>query len=140
HAERGDMRAELLRGRRELLAVPPAAESRIGHVPGVAVREAEVHAGARRVVELVGGHVVAHVVRAVVGEPQLFGARIPVEADAVADAPRVDLAAAGRGRIEAADDAEALLRLADVARRSGREVEHAVGPEAQGLEAVMALA
>src|SRR5437899_12628754 len=65
---------------------------------------------------------------------------MPVEADAVADALRIHLAAAGRGRIEAADDAEALLRLADVARRAGRDVEHAVGPEAQGLEAVMALA
>src|SRR3989442_7704092 len=65
---------------------------------------------------------------------------MPVEADAVADALRVDLAAAGRGGIEAAEAAEALLRFADVARRAGRDVEHAVGPEAQGLEAVMALA
>ena len=129
------MRAELARGRRELGARMAIAVARVGHVAAVAVRKAEIHAGARRVVELVGRHVVAHVVCAVVGEPELLRARVPVEADAVADAARVDLALAARG--EAADRAVFILRLAYVAGGADADVEQAVRPEPDRLVAVM---
>src|SRR5258706_8667748 len=43
HAERGDVRPELLRGRRELLARALPAEFRIGHVAAMAIGEAEIH-------------------------------------------------------------------------------------------------
>src|SRR6185295_3542189 len=51
HAERGDVRAKFLRGRLELRAIAVAAEFRVGQIALVAVREAEMHAGARRVVQ-----------------------------------------------------------------------------------------
>src|SRR5919197_3594744 len=114
------------------------AVARIGHVAAVAVWKAEVHAGARRAVELVRRHVVAHVVGAVVGEPELLGARVPVEADAVADAARVGFALAVRA--VAHDGAVFALRLAHVARRADADIEKTVGPEANRLVAVMRMA
>ena len=69
-------------GRLELAARLLVAELGIGIVAGVAVREAEVQPGLRRVVQLVGRHVVAEHVAAVVGEPELLRRRMPVEADA----------------------------------------------------------
>ena len=135
HAQCGDMGVELARRRREVLAGVAAPVLGIRHVATVAVGEAEVHACTRRVIELVGRDVIAHVVGAVVGEPELLRARIPVEADAVADAARVDLALAARG--EAADRAVFVLGLADVAGRADADVEQAVRPEPERLVAVM---
>src|SRR5689334_20762084 len=129
------MRAELLCRWRELAARMPFAESWIEHIAAVAVRKSEVEPRARRVVELIGRHIVAHVVRAVVGEPELLGARVPVEADAVADPARENLALAARG--VAADGSVFVFGLAHVARRADADVEQAIGTEANRLVAVM---
>ncbi len=126
HAQRRHVRAELARRRRELVAAPPGAELGIGQVAAVAVRVAEIQAGARRVIELVGRHVVAQQVAAVVGEPELAGARVPVETHAVADAlgEHFEVAAVG---VHARDLGVApRIGLADVARRAGRHVQLAV--------------
>ena len=65
--------------------------------------------------------------------------RAPVEADDVAHAARDGLEAAAVG-LHALDDAVALARLADVARRADRHVELAVGTEGDELPAVVRLA
>ena len=74
------MRPELLRRRNELLARVLRAELRIGNVAAVAIRKAEILRHRSDVVELVGRRVVAQHVATVVGEPEVLGARIPVEA------------------------------------------------------------
>src|SRR5688500_4223672 len=93
HPERGDVRAQLPGRRLELRAGAPIAEFRIGDVALMAERVAEVEAGARRSVELVGGHVVAQLVAAVVREPESAGLGVPVEADRVPYAGGEDLEA-----------------------------------------------
>src|SRR6201988_2251808 len=90
HAERRDMGAELGGRGRELLALVPHREFRIGHVTLMAVGIAEMLADLRDHVELVARHVVADPVAGVFGEPVAAGARIDVAADAVADAKRPD--------------------------------------------------
>jgi hypothetical protein len=56
HAERRHVRAEDLRRPRELVARAARPELGVERVALVAVREAEVHPGLRRVVELVARH------------------------------------------------------------------------------------
>src|SRR3981081_2566106 len=53
-----------------------------------AIRRAEMFADLGDAIEFVLGHVLRHPVAAVVGEVELLGFRIPVEADGVADATR----------------------------------------------------
>ena len=140
HAERGDVRPQVLRGRDELAACVLRTELGIACRPAVAVRIAEVLAADRDPVQFVGRLVVAQHVAAVVGEPQFVRARMPVEADGVAHAPRDDLEGAAVG-IHPPDVGVALrIGLADVARRADRHVELAVGAERNELAPVMAVA
>src|SRR5262245_66070394 len=99
-----------------------------------------MHAGLRRVVELIGRYVVSEHVAPVVREPELARGRVPVEADAVPHAAREDLALSSAGGVQAADRAVLALRLAHVARRADADVEQPIGPEAERLEAVVAIA
>src|SRR4051812_14895050 len=85
------MRAQPGRRRRRRRARPLPAELGIRNISPVTIRETEVEPGLRRAVELVVRQIVSQVVAAVVGEPQLVGARMPIEPDAVADAVGVDL-------------------------------------------------
>ena len=93
----------------------------------------------RRPVQLVRRHVVAEQVPAVVGEPQLAGPGVPVEAHGVAHAarerlePRAVRPHAQDGRVPVVG------RLADVARRADRHVQHPVGAEPDELPAVVAI-
>ena len=138
HAVRRDVRAELDGRRVELAARAALAVLGVGQVALVAERVAEVHALLRRAVQRVVGQVVADPVAGVVGEPEVLGARVPVEADRVAHAARVDLHHAGLG-IDAVDRRLRVGRHDDVARRADVEVELAVGagreelPEVAGL-------
>src|SRR5690349_13111091 len=139
HAERRDVRAEGLRRWRERAARLPAAELRIGNRARVAVREAEIPARARRLVERVGRHVVAHHVAPVVGEPQRARARIPVEAYAVAYAARIWLEARAV-RVHAHDARVTVaILLAHVAWRAHGHVQLAVGAEGDELPPVMTI-
>ena len=82
--------------------------------------------------------VVAEHVAAVVGEPERLVDRAPVEADRCC-APRGRRSRGRcRRRFMRRMTAVALARLADVARRTHRHVEHAVGAEADELPAVVA--
>ena len=80
------------------------------------------------VVELVGRHIVAQVVAAIVGEPELARARLPVEADTVAHASRHHLATAAVD-VHPQDEAMHGVGLADIAGRADVGVELAVGAE-----------
>lgn len=137
HAERGDVRAELLRRWGEVAAGALCAEFGVGDVAAVAVGKAEVQAGRGGAVQLVGRAVVAEPVAAVVGEPQFAAGGVPVEADAVAHA-------VGEGVRFAAVRAHAQDRrvatgggFADVAWGADRYVEPAVRAEAEVFPAVV---
>src|SRR3954464_9128706 len=82
------MRPDLRSRGRRLAARPPFAEFRVDDLAPVAVREPEVEARAAGVVELVLGLLLAQPVALVLGEPEILRARIPVEADDLADTPR----------------------------------------------------
>ena len=117
-----------------------AAEFRVRDGAGVAIRIAEVLAGARDVIERVGRHVVAQLVAAVVVNHSSLRARIPVEADGVAHARARRLRAPMPSAfIRMMFGVPIGVRLADVARRADRNVELAVGPEGDELAAVVAV-
>jgi hypothetical protein len=86
-----------------------------------------------------GRDVVAEHVAAVVGEPQLPRARVPVEAHAVADAAGEDLEAFQVG-IHPGYRSIRIAAVAGVARRAHGHVEPAVGTEADEFPAVGAFA
>ena len=88
-------------------------------------------------VERIRRHVVAHLVAAVVGEPQLARPRIPVESDGVAEPAREHLEPAAVG-IHPHDVAVAIrIELADIARHAHRDVQLSVGAERDELAPVM---
>lgn len=86
-------------------------------------------------VELVVGHVLAQHVAPVVGEPQLVRARLPVEADGIADAVGDIFQAAAVG-VHAGELGVGLALVAQVAGRADRHVELAVRAERDELAAV----
>ena len=79
HPERGNVRAELQHRRGELRAGAVLAVLGVERVALVAIRKAEMLALMFDYIELVRGHVIADPVAAIVGKPQLFGLRVPVE-------------------------------------------------------------
>ena len=113
------------------------AELRVRHIGGMPERIAEMQAGAGGQVDLLGGDVVAQHVPAIVGEPEVAGFRVPVEADAVANALGVDFRCAAV-RVHAQDGGEPrILRKADVAGRPHRHIQLSVGAELDVLPAVV---
>ena len=132
------MRPEGLRGRRELAAAAQRAELGVGNVALVAEGVAEVHVDLGRVVQRVARALVAQPVAAVAREPQVAGVGMPVEPDRVPHAVREDLRRAAV-RVQPGDGgvADVLVGpVADVAGRAHRDVQLAVGPEADELPAV----
>src|SRR6185369_13423364 len=122
-AERAGVRPEQRGGLDVVVARLAPAEFRIGDVALVAVRVAEVLAELLHVevVQLVVRELLAEPVAAVVGEPEVAGLRVEVEADRVAHALRQGLDA---GAVEVhAVDLGVLAGIADVARRADREVQ-----------------
>ena len=140
-AERGVVRAETVRGRlrRREQRLVPGAQVGVEHVEAVHVRPA-VEGAALDAVEFVRREVVAKQVAAVLGGVERAVPRRPVEADAVAQAGRVDLALRAVGREAHHRGATRVLFLADVAGRALREVEPAVRAEADGARDVRAVA
>jgi hypothetical protein len=78
-----------------LRTVLAPAEVDIGDVALMAIGEAEVLAGPGHVVQLVIRQVFAQPIALVVGEPEVLGLRVPVEAQGIAhpDRDRLDVAA-----------------------------------------------
>jgi hypothetical protein len=97
-----------------------------------------MHPGLGRGVELARRLVVAHVVRAVVGETQDPGIRVKVETDGVADAVRERLHIGAVG-IHTQDGALRLLGIADVAGHAHCHIELPVRPETDVAPAVVHL-
>jgi hypothetical protein len=89
-----------------------------------------MHAGARRVIQLVGRHVVAKHVATVVGKPEFARLWMPGETDRVAHSAREYLKVAAV-RLHPHDvGVSVAVRLANVARRTDRYVQVAIGPNA----------
>src|SRR5689334_2897151 len=133
------MRTQSQRRRDGLRATAELAELRVGRVAAMAIRETEIAADGVEPIELAVRHVVAHLVAAVVREPELAGLRLPREADRVAHALR-DRLAARTIRIHA-DDLRVTLRalVAHVARRADCDVQLPVRTERDVAPAVMLL-
>ena len=113
------------------------AEVGVGNAVAVGVGPA-VETALDHPVELAGREVVAEQVAPVVGGVQFRGARTPVEADRVAQAGGVGLHVGAVGAQAEQAGATLVLFLADVAARSDRNVEPAVGAEAQRARPVVA--
>ena len=128
HAQRGDMRAQFLSRRGELVAAAFGAELGVGKVARVAIRITKMHSGAWRVVEFVARQIVSQHVAAVVGKPELPGPRLPVEADRVAHATRIGFHRAAI-RVHAQNIGVLRVRFADIAGCANRHVELAVRSE-----------
>ena len=101
----------------------------------MAERRAEMLAGLGDAVEFVLRHVFRHPVAAVVGEVELLGDRMPVEADGVAHAARDHFGAAAV-EIHAADLAVRVGGRHVVAGLADRNIELVVGADADELPAV----
>ena len=115
------------------------AELRIGDAVGVTIRKAEIGAlfTARQPIEFILRNVVAHIVSAIVGEPERPGGRMPVKADGIAHAARDHLHTAA-GEIVAANIAvDVWIDLADVAGCTDGDVELAVRAESGIAPTVM---
>src|SRR5689334_22778604 len=111
------------RRRRELGAWVLGPELGIGRVALMAVRIAEVESRFGRIVKLVSRHVIAHHVPAMLVEPQIAGAGIPVESDRVADASRIDLIVAAIWADSGDQGVAIRVGLTDVARRTDGHIE-----------------
>ena len=135
HAQRRGVWAQQRGGLGVVGAALAPAEFRIEDVALVAVRIAEVLVGLGHHVELVVGQVLGEPVAPVVGEPEVAGLRIEVEAHRVAHAARDGLDAAAV-EVHAEDARMRVVGLAEVAGRADRVVELLVA-DAQVAPAVV---
>src|SRR5262249_31117417 len=101
----------------------------------MAEREAEMLSELGHPIEFVLGSIFRKPVALVLGEPQLFGNGMPVEADRHADTPCDDLHAAAV-EIDATKLGVSVGRDADVAGGSDLKIELVVGPDGEKLPAV----
>src|SRR5215475_4696495 len=102
----------------------------------MAVRESKIHSRLWCNVQLIGRNVIAHIVAAVVREPQLLRQRIPVESDAVADSPGEYFEAAAIG-FHARDRRVWIRTPADIAGCADVGIEHSVGAKRDELPAML---
>ena len=139
HPQGRGMRTKILHRRGECGAWTLAAEFRVGYRTAVAIRIAEMHAGFRRMVQLVRRQIIPQHVAAVVGEPEFLGDGMPIEADGVADAARKYF------RLRAVDfhaqdiGVTVRVRFADIAWRADRHIQPAVRADCNKLPAVLRL-
>src|SRR5258708_12124320 len=80
HAKGGDVWPKLDHRWHELLALSLRSKFRVGRVPLMAVRKAEMLTGLLDVIELVTRQIIAELVPSIVVEPQGMVVRTPVEA------------------------------------------------------------
>src|SRR5690606_8951054 len=139
HAERGHMGAEFLYRRSELAAIAAGSELGLEDISTVTVRESEVHARHRCVVELVRWDVVSQEIAPVVGEPERAGGGMPVESDGVANSVCKHLQLAAGGAQPQDGRKPLVVVLADIARSADRHVQKIVRTDGDELPSVMAL-
>src|SRR4051794_40976709 len=126
HTQRGDMRAERDRRRREFAASVLAAILRIRDRSPMAIGIAEVQSILRRMIEFIRRLVIPEIVPTVIREPQVMGHGIPIESDRVPDSPRNDLITAPI-QIHAGDQGIAVgIRFADIAGGTDGHIEFPV--------------
>src|ERR1700733_12885568 len=135
HAERGCVRTHQADWRRELAAGVSPAEFGVGNIALPAIGGAEVLADLGDAVEFVVRKVFRKPVAAVVGEVELLGFGIPVEADGVADADGNDFRAR-TVEVDTADLAMILVMQHVVAGLADRNIELVVRSDGDELPAV----
>ena len=135
HAKRCGMRSHQADRRGVVAAVLAPAEILVEHVALEAERRAKVLAGAGHPVELVLRHGLRQPVAPVVGEIELPGFGVPVEADRVAHADGIDLRAAAI-EIDPPDLAMGIVMQHVVAGLPDRDIELVVGPDSDELPAM----
>ena len=139
HAQRGDMRAQLLRRCPGLRTGTPAAELRIGDVRPVTVRKPEMKSCPRSVIQLIRRAVIAQPVPPVIGEPQLFGDRMPVKPDGIADTRGVNVPFPVL-QVDPQDRRiTGIAAFADITGRAHRHIQPPVGTEGDELPSVPAV-
>ena len=119
----------------EVAAGMSPAEFGVGDIALIAIRRAEMLADLGQAIEFVLRHVFRHPVAAVVGEIELLGFRMPVEADGVADAAR-DHSTPVPSRFIRADLAVGVVVQHVVAGLSDRNIELVVGADGDELPAM----
>src|SRR5262245_56864114 len=103
------------------------------------IRKPKVHAFSGRVVQFVGRNIVAHLVASVIGKPQFFRLRMPIESDAIPNTHRKYFKPRAVG-LNPVNYTVTFIRSADVAGGTDRNVKHSVGTESDKLPAVMPVA
>ena len=93
------------------------------------IRKTKIQASDRHPVQLIGRHVIAKHVTAIIGKPQLTGLRMPAHSDRITHAPRDDFPSAAVG-IHAQDQAK-LFFVTDVAGCTDRHIELPIRPKSQ---------
>ncbi len=131
------MGAQLCHRRLELGAGALLAEFRVGNTASVAVRIAEVLAGPGHPVELVVGHIVPQHVAPVVGEPELAGGRVPVEAHRIAHPLGHDLQVGAVGLHLHDVGVAVFVGRADIAGGADRHIQIAIRAKGDKLPSVM---
>src|SRR5262245_21325718 len=133
HAQRSHMGAELLGRRSKLTARAFLAKLRIGDVSAMTVWVAEIEALFWRMIQLIRWNIVSQVIGPVIGQPKLFGHRMPVETHGIADTPSKYLRCHSI-RFQAADERVTILvGLTYITRRADGDVEEAVGARSDKL-------
>src|SRR5262245_26555718 len=136
HPERRSMRPKQGSWLDEVITRLAPPELRIGKIALMTVGIAEVLPYLRRAIQLIVGQILREPVALVVGEPQLAGLRMKVKAHRVTHATRHDLRATAV-EVDPADVRVLFgVRLADVAWRSHRHIELAIGADLDELPAV----
>ena len=90
HPQGSDVWSEILHRGREVRAGSFGTEFGVRDIPAVTVRVAEMHVRFRCVIEFIRRTLITQHVAPIVGEPQLFGFRIPVESHRIAYPARKD--------------------------------------------------
>src|SRR6266550_7630523 len=83
HAQRGDVRTELLRRRGKFSAGTFLAELGIGNIAAMTVGIAEMQPRLRRMIQFIRRHVVSLPIPSVIGEPKLLGLWMPIKANRI---------------------------------------------------------
>ena len=94
--------------------------------------------GMRRIVQLIRRDVVAHLVAAIVGKPQLLRLRMPIETHRVSHPAGKSLETGPIG-LHAANARVGIRNLTNVARRANRHVQPSIGSKGDEFPAMMTL-
>src|SRR5262245_38530998 len=104
----------------------------------MALRKSEIHSRLRSIVQLIRRYIVAHLVAAIVGKPQLLCLRMPIETYRVSNTSRESLEASAIG-LHAVNGGVGIRDLTEVAGRANRHIQPSIGSEGDEFPSMMAL-